>query len=228
MDPLIYEPLITHLEQFVTCNKRDKITQILKHRTRYVTLVLEDIYQPQNASATLRTSECLGIQDIYIIENLNRYRVNPDVVLGAAKWLTLHRFNQKDQNNTPDCLQMLREKGYSLVATSPETGGIKLEDIPLDRPLAFLFGNEENGLTQEAFETTDMRLRLPMYGFTQSYNISVSVAIMLSNIITRLQNSEITWLLTDVEKRELTLEWYRLIVDRSDVIERVFLDNFEW
>ncbi len=225
MDAETRSRLIAHLGQFVTENKRAKIAQVLENRTRYVTLALEDIYQPQNASATLRTSECLGLQDVYIIENRNRYRLNPDVTLGASKWLTLHRFNRREHNNTPACLQTLRARGYTLVATSPVVEGHTPDDIPLERPLAFLFGTEMEGLTPYALEQADMHLRLPMFGFTQSYNISVSVAMTLYRVIARLRQSGIRWGLSEAEKQELTLHWYRRIVTRSEVIERAFLER---
>ncbi|MFQ5615841.1 MAG: TrmH family RNA methyltransferase [Anaerolineales bacterium] len=217
--------LIAHLGQFVTENRRAKIAQVLEYRTRHVTIVLEDIYQPQNASATLRTSECLGLQDVYIIENRNRYRINRNVTLGSSKWLTLHRFNAKDQDNTPNCLQTLRERGYTLVATSPTVDGCTPDDIPIDKPIAFLFGAELEGLTQYALDSADLHLRLPIFGFTQSYNISVSVAMTLSRVVTRLHESGIPWRLTGSETQKLTLAWYRKIVDRAEIIERVFLEE---
>ena len=84
--------LIKYLQQYVTDHRSKLIDRILEDRTRYITVVLEDIYQSQNASAVLRSCECFGIQDVHIIENRNIYEINPDVALGSDKWLNIKRF----------------------------------------------------------------------------------------------------------------------------------------
>ena len=130
-------------------------SEVLDRRTRYLTVVLEDIYQPQNASAVLRTCECFGIQDVHIIENRNVYTLNSDVVLGADKWLDLHRYSGKEQN-TSDAIRHLRESGYRLVATAPGTESTSIEDFDLQKgKTALLFGTELTGLTDEALEQAD-------------------------------------------------------------------------
>ncbi len=239
MDAALRRELIAFLEQFITENKRTRIAEVIQWRTRYVTLMLEDIYQSQNASATLRTAEILGVQDVYIAENWNRYKVNPDVALGAQKWIDLHRFRSPVGEADPEALDALhdmpdafpataaamdalRRKGYLLVATTPHTDAWGLDDIPLDRPLAFLFGNEREGLSPYALQHADAHLRLPMYGFTESYNISVSVAITLSHVIEALHRSDAAWRLSEEECDVLMLRWYRRIVGRPEALERAF------
>ena len=101
---------------------------VLNMRTRYITVALEDIYQPHNASAVLRSCECFGIQDVHIIENNNEYRINPEVVMGASKWLNLIRYREKEFN-TMEAVRVLREKGYRIIATSPGTGAVPLEEF---------------------------------------------------------------------------------------------------
>ncbi|NPA26170.1 MAG: RNA methyltransferase [Chloroflexi bacterium] len=188
--------------------------EVLPWRTRYVTLVLEDIYQPQNASATLRTAELLGVQEVYILENWNEYRLNPDVTLGANKWLDLHRYRAADSNNTERAMHDLRRRGYRLVATSPHRPGYSPETIPLDRPLAFFFGNELKGLSEYALEHADLYLRLPMFGFTESYNISVSVALTLYPVIRRLHRSWYPWRLSPEEREAILVTWYRRAIGK--------------
>ncbi len=239
MDAALRRELIAFLGQFVTENKRRKIAEVLRWRTRYITFLLEDIYQPQNASATLRTADALGIQDVYIAENWNAYKVNPDVALGAHKWIDLHRFRSPWGEADPDALERqhempaefpataaaleaLRARGYLIVATSPHGDAWGLEDVPLDRPLAFLFGNEREGLSPYALEHADASLRLPMYGFVESFNISVSVAITLSHVRAALHRAEVPWPLSEAEREELTLRWYRRIVERHAALERAF------
>ena len=88
------EALLEHLQTFITANKNQKFDEFIQHRTRYITVVLEDIFQPHNASAVLRTCDCFGIQDIHIIENQNKYTLNPDVALGSSKWINLYKYNK--------------------------------------------------------------------------------------------------------------------------------------
>ncbi len=204
--------LLDYLGQFVTEHKKRRMREVLAWRTRHVVLVLEDIYQPQNASATLRTAEILGLLDIFIVENRNAYRLNPDVTLGANKWVNLHRFRQPQTDNTAAAIAHLRQRGYLLVATSPHKAGYPPEAIPLERPLAFWFGNELEGLSAQALDAADMYVRLPMFGFTESYNISVSVAITLYTVVRRLHASQVPWRLTPDEQEEVLLTWYRRVI----------------
>ncbi len=214
--------LTEYLAGFLTDQRKQKIEDVLFLRTRYVTVVLEDIHKSQNGSAVLRTAEAMGVQDVYLIQNKNPFRIHDGVARGASKWLTLHRFSRKGQNNTPACFAALRQKGYYLVAASPHADGWSLEDIPLDRKLAFIFGNELEGLSDYAYHHADAHLRLPMYGFTESYNISVSVAITLAYVLPKLRRLDVPWPLTGAEKAELRLKWYRRSIDHIREIEAHF------
>lgn len=211
------EEICNYLESYVTENKRDKIAQVLAERTRHLTVFLEDIYQPHNASACLRSCDCLGIQDVHIVEARNHYRPNNGVSLGSSKWLSMYRYHQ-----TSSCLDTLRTRGYRLVATTPNVDGYDLTTLPLDRPIALIFGTEEQGLSDEALAAADDTLKLPMYGFTQSYNISVTVALTLSRLVERLRKCDLDWRLSDEEKKELTLQFYRRIVKRHDLLEEAY------
>ena len=223
MNSRIHNELIKYLAQHVSQNKIKRIEKVLRFRTRYITLILEDIYKGHNASATLRTCECLGIQDVHIIEKTSPFIVNQHVTQGSSKWLTLHPYKQKENNNTQTCYKILQKKGHKIIATTPDEQGKPLTEISLNTKLAFVFGNEEKGLSEYALQAADAYMKLPMHGFTQSYNISVSVAITLSYILEKLHQSKIAWQLTDTEKSELTLSWYKKIVHRSDLIEKKFL-----
>tara|TARA_R110000850_G_scaffold9033_2_gene33325 strand:- start:739 stop:1404 length:666 start_codon:yes stop_codon:yes gene_type:complete len=214
------EELIEFLSDYVTENKKDKIAKVLGERTRHFTVMLEDIYQPHNASACLRSSDCLGLQDVHIIEREHEYRPNKQVSLGSSKWLSLHRYHR-----TKSCIESLKVRGYHLVATTPNVEGYDLTDLPIDKPVALLFGTEEEGLSEFALEAADDTLRLPMYGFTQSYNISVTVALTLARLVERLRESNIDWHLSDEEKTSLTLEFYRRIVTRHDLLEAKFWES---
>src|SRR3954466_4826771 len=101
--------LITYLSQFISENRRSKFDEVLNYRTRHITIVLEDLYQPHNASAVLRSCDIFGIQDIHIIENRNAYTVNRDIALGSPKWLNTYKYSEP-KNNTLNCINQLKEK----------------------------------------------------------------------------------------------------------------------
>ena len=218
------QKLLQYLLTYVSPNKQLLFEKNIANRTRHITMVLEDIYQPHNASAVLRTCDLFGIQDIHIIENQNKYEVNPDVALGSSKWLNLVKYNSAE-NNTLNAYQFLREKGYRIIATTPHKDDVMLEDLELDHKMAFVFGTEMRGLTEAAIENADGWVKIPMYGFTESFNISVSAAIVLHHITEKLRNSVIPWQLDEDEKTEILLDWARQVVKRSDLLEREFLKN---
>ena len=218
--------LLNHLMEFITPKRRALFEKVLHNRTRHIAVVLEDIYQPHNASAVLRSCDLTGIQDVHIIEDKNIYDVNPDVALGSSKWLNLIKHNN-DAHNTLLAFNKLKKQGYRIVASTPHKEDYDLENIPLDKKTAIVFGTELNGLSDIAIENADEFLKIPMYGFTESYNISVSAALILFTLTNRLRNSEINWRLTEEEKTDILLEWSRRSVKRSDIIERQFLQKLK-
>lgn len=214
------DKIITLLRTYVTNQKLQRIADVLNNRTRYCTIVLEDIAQAHNISATIRSCEALGIQDIHIIENRHNYKVNINITKGASEWTTLLRYNIPNTNNTVPAFDQLRSNGYKIVATTPDTSAYLLHQLPLDTKLALVFGTEQTGLSSYALEHSDMRVTVPMYGFTQSFNISVSAALCLYDIITRLHQTAIDWHLTPQEKLDIELVWLRKIVRGSAELER--------
>ena len=211
--------IITSLQRFITPERFARFQEVLTKRTRFLTLVLEDLYQPHNASAVLRSCDCFGVQDVHIIETRNRYEVNPDVALGSAKWLSLYRY-QGSSDNTRQCLLQLRKKGYRLVATTPHKDDHTPETLPLHEKTALLFGTELTGLTPEALEMADDFIRIPMVGFTESLNISVSVAILLQTLTSRLWSGTTQWQLTGNEAEEIMVQWLSQSVKGSEQLIR--------
>jgi tRNA (guanosine-2'-O-)-methyltransferase len=219
-DSKTFPELWEYLTGYVTPERKERFEAVVAQRTRFFTVVLEDIFQPHNASAVLRTCECFGIQDVHIIENENEYRLNPDVVLGSANWLTLKQWNSK-KNNTSDCLRFLRKKGYNIVASSLSPDCTELPQFEPTEKTALIFGNEVNGISDTVRQQADSFVRIPMFGFTESFNISVAAAIILSSLTDKLHNSLINWHLTQAEKNQLLFEWIckhlknsNLIIDR--------------
>jgi tRNA (guanosine-2'-O-)-methyltransferase len=211
---------IEYLSGFVTERRLARFHEVLNQRTRYITVALEDIYQPHNASAVLRSCDGFGVQDAYIIENRNSYTVNPGVELGTRQWLTLHRFSGEEYN-TSRAITRLRSSGYRIVATTPHTGDVPLEEFDLTAgPAAFFFGNELDGLSETMLEEADEYMRIPMYGFVESFNISVSCALTLHHLSHRLRGSDLPWRLSGKEREELLLQWLRSSIKRVDEIEK--------
>jgi len=211
--------LIAHLSGFLTEERYEKMISILENRTRYLTVVLEDIYQPHNASAVLRSCDGFGVQDVHIIENRNSYKVNPGVELGTSRWLSLTKYNRKGYNSS-EAIERLRGQGYRIVATSPHGNDTPLEEFDLQSGKAALFfGNELDGLTDGVLEEADEFLRIPMYGFVESFNISVSCAITLHHLVYRLRGMPFEWRLTEEEREELLLAWMRRSIKRWKTIE---------
>ncbi|NPA36431.1 MAG: RNA methyltransferase [Chlorobi bacterium] len=217
--------LINFLSSFITENRYSQFKDVLKNRTRYITVVLEDIYQSQNASAVLRTCDCFGVQDVHIIENKNEYKINPDVALGASKWLSLNYYRKKE-NNTLDAINKLKADGYRIVATTPHTNDVNLEEFDLTKgKTALVFGTELTGISDIVYDNADEFLKIPMYGFTESFNISVSAAIILHHLTYELRKADIDWQLNEKDSNDLLLNWIRSSVKKSKLLEKRFFEG---
>ncbi len=217
-----------HLSRFVSEHKKALTERILAQRTRYVTVVLENIYQSQNASACIRTCECMGLQDIHIVEDTSKYQLNIRVLKGSHKWMSLQRYRDRNVNNIEACFQHLRKDGYRILVADPAEDGVSIDDLDVrDGKMALVFGNELHGASPYSLEHGDQKIRIPMFGFTESLNVSVSVAISLSTILARLRNEDFPIGLTEAEKDAIRLAWYRKIVRRSELVEREFLRTIE-
>lgn len=217
--------LIEYLESYLTERRSGLIEKVLQDRTRYITLVLEDIFQSQNASAVMRTCDCFGIQDIHVIENKNQYEVSQDVTMGSTKWLNLKRYNS-NENNTLEAIDKLRSDGYRIVATSPHAEDITIRDFDIEKgKVALFFGTELTGLSDIVMDNADEFVKVPMYGFTESYNISVCAALVLYELTQKLRKSDIDWKLTTEEHNDTKLEWYKRSVKHSDEIIERYLET---
>ena len=217
--------VLAHLGQFVSEHKKEVLARVLDLRTRYITVVLEDIYQSQNASAAIRTCECMGIQDVHMVENISKYSINPKVLRGANKWTNIVRYQDRSINTTVACLESLRQSGYRILVTDPGVDGVSIHEVDTYAgPMAIWFGNELHGISADASRLADLKVYIPMHGFTESLNISASVAITLDVLVTQLHAiDDAVWKLSEDEKEELKLKWYRKMVRKSALIEREFL-----
>jgi tRNA (guanosine-2'-O-)-methyltransferase len=212
--------------ELITPNKITLFDRIAAERTRYVTIALENIYQEHNASAVLRTCDCFGIQDLNVIEKDNQYQIQRDIALGSGRWVDIHNFNEENDPTTK-CIKQLKQQGYQIVATTPHTDAYDVHDLPIDKPLAFFFGTERQGLSKEMMESADLHVRIPMYGFTESFNISVSVAILLQTIRQRLEMSNHLWKLSENEQIALKIQWCEKILNGGEALSKEFRARYQ-
>ncbi len=219
---IMEDKLVKFLSEHITDNRNALFDKVIEDRTKYISVVLEDIYQPHNASAVLRSCDCFGIQDVHIIENRNKYTVNQDVALGSSKWLNLNKYNT-EENNTLTAIKHLKEQGYRIVATTPHTNDVELYDFDVSKgKSAIVFGTELTGISDIVKEEADEFLRIPMYGFTESFNISVSAALVLQHFAHQIRKQEVDWKLTLEEKQLIKLQWLRTTVKSAPLIEKEF------
>lgn len=212
---------VEYLKNFVTDAKNELFARAIEERTSYVTLVLEDLFQPHNQSAVMRSADCMGIQHVHLIENRNSYDMHSSVSQGAREWLTLHRY-RKEQNNTPEAIRELRKQGYRIIATTPHTRDVFIDELDLTKgKMAFFFGTELTGLSPLVLEEADEFVKVPMYGFTESLNVSVCAALVMYSVMQRLRKSGIDWKMAEEEKIPVLLQWYKHSIKASaEILQR--------
>ena len=217
--------LIEHLSQFLTEERLHLFHEKLKERSNRITLVLEDVFQSRNISAAMRSADCFGIQNIHIIENKNNFVKDKSVSLGAGKWINIKQYN-KEENNTINCLKKLKKEGYQIIATSPHNTNISLDEIDVkNNKIAIILGTELTGLSEKALSFADKRMKINMYGFTESLNISVSAAICCQSISSKMRKETTGWEVTEEEKTDILLNWIRNSIKSGKQIEEKFLDD---
>ncbi len=211
------------LWDLLTPERQQKIENVLGDRTRALTLVLEDIFDPHNASACLRSAEAFGVMDVHIIENSHKFELKEGVAQGTGKWLNLVRHRAKHQENTMSCFSKLKADGYQIYAATPHAHDVSLPDIEFKEKVAVVFGSEKDGLSQKALELADKRFKIPMTGFAESLNISVSCAVTLATLIQKLKTSKLDWKLSKKEFEELKIDWAKKSIPNGELIYEKFL-----
>ena len=195
---------LNYLEGFLTDQRKQRFESVLKQRTNHFTVAMEDIFQLHNTSAVMRSCEVFGIQQLNVVEEKYGKKIDKEIAMGAQKWVDINRFD-----SMTECLESVKLKGYRIIATTPHQDDCLLEDFDIAEPAALFFGTERNGLSDEVLQQADGFLKIPMAGFTESLNISVSAAIIIQNLTNRLRKTDINWHLSDEELLEKRLEWAR-------------------
>ncbi|WP_375239011.1 TrmH family RNA methyltransferase [Aurantibacter sp.] len=213
--------LLEHLESFLSENRLKRFHHVLSGRTKHFTVATEDVYQLHNTSAVIRSCDVFGIQEVTIVEEKNSKRIDREIAMGAQKWVDLNR-----HNTVKDALKSLKNEGYQIIATTPHTNDCELHDFDVTKKACFFFGRETEGLSQEVLDQADGFLKIPMVGFTESLNISVSAAIILQHVTTKLKKTDINWQLTENEILEKRLDWCtKTIKSHEEIVERYYEEN---
>lgn len=212
--------LLEYLQSFLTERRRNLFDTVLSERTRHITVAVEDVYQLHNTSAVIRSCESFGIQELNVIEEVNVKRIDREIAMGAQKWVDVHR-----HTNTKECISSLKAGGYRIIATTPHQKAYPLENFDVTEKAAIFFGRETEGLSQEVMDRADDFIYIPMVGFTESLNISVSAAITLQHIMTKLKASEVDWRLSPTEVFEKKLAWTKKMIKDVDRIEARWREN---
>ena len=211
------QDLLTYLEGFITENRKEGFLRVLKNRTKHFTVAMEDVFQLHNTSAVMRSCEVFGIQELNVIEQKFGKSIDKEIAMGAEKWVDINRFS-----SIQDCITNLKGKGYQIIATTPHNDSCLLHEFDITKPSALFFGTERDGLSEEVMQQADGFLKIPMVGYTESLNISVSAAIIIQDVTNRLRQSDIHWQLTEEEVLEKRLDWTRKSIKDIEFIEKKF------
>ena len=210
--------LLEYLLSFLTERRQNLFNEVISKRTRHFTVVTEDVYQLHNTSAVMRSCDVFGIQDLHVIEEKQAKDIDREIAMGAQKWVNIYR-----HSTTEKCMNDLKTEGYQIIATSPHNDSTLIQDFDVTKKSAFFFGTEKDGLSETVLTKADGFLKIPMYGFTESLNISVSAAIILQSVVTKLKASEIDWQLSEEEKKVILLQWTKnTIKSVNQIIERFY------
>ncbi|MBT3476226.1 RNA methyltransferase [bacterium] len=213
---------IQQLAPLLTSGRKKRIDEVLSKRTKGICVLLEDIYQGHNISAVLRTCDNLGIQNIYIIQDSNKITLSKGISLGSEKWVTMEI---KTKNlSKKEYIKSLKKLGFKIIATVPpsKNKSISLEKFKIKKKMIVAFGNEEKGLSKDILEESDSLISISMDGFNESYNISVSCAIVMNQLISEAKKSNKLTYLSNNERKKLRFDWYlKSLKNSSKVIKNL-------
>ena len=209
---------LAFLENILTDNRKERFQQVLSKRTNHFTIAMEDIFQLHNTSAVMRSCEVFGIQQLNVIEERYTKSIDKEIAMGAQKWVDVNRFD-----SISGCISSMKSKGYQIIATTPHNDSCMLDEFDVTKKSAIFFGTEIDGLSEEVMKEADGFIKIPMVGFTESLNISVSAALVIQDITNRMRHTDIAWQLSEDEVLEKRLDWTRKTIKDIDYIEKQFV-----
>ena len=210
--------LLEYLENFMSENRKNRFIEVLKNRTNHFTIAVEDVFQLHNTSAVMRSCEVFGIQNLHVIEQRYGKSIDKQIAMGAEKWVDINRYD-----NIKNSIATLKNQGYQIIATTPHNDSCMLDEFDVTKKSAIFFGTEIDGLSEEVMKQADGFIKIPMVGFTESLNISVSAALVIQDITNRMRHSDVNWQLTEDEILEKRLDWTRKTIKDIEYIEKQFV-----
>ncbi len=214
-----YTQRIDYLAEFMTPERRTKLEETLSSRTHYMTILTENTFHSQNASALMRHCEAFGLQELHAVESLCQFRTYTDIVRGTDKWVDLERYDK-----TPAAIAELKKQGYRIVATTPHREDCTPETFDVEAgKFALVFGTEHAGISEDIIAQADEFLRIPMCGMVESLNVSASAAILIYMLSERMRHSSAPWRIEKERSLEILYRWMKSSVkDAERVLERKF------
>ena len=215
-----YDERMAYMSQFLTEERVEVLRRTLASRTRYMTILTENTFHPQNASALVRHCEAFGLQDLHTVETRCKFNPNVNIVRGTDKWVDITR-----HESTEEAISSLKGAGYRLVATTPHRESCTPETFDVAKgPFCLVFGTEHAGVSDEIIEAADEYLRIPMCGMVESLNVSASAAILIYMLSQRMRlTPSIDWALKEEDAREMLFRWVMSSVKDSErILERQF------
>lgn len=222
--------LLEALKAHLTPERLERIESVASQRTRKITLILEDVRQEHNTGALLRTADILGVQDVHLVSQNYEARLAQAIAKGSTNWVNLIRHQDRESDNLENCLSQIKAQGYQLLVADPD-GDVALPELHYTgQPMAVLMGSEWEGVSEQAKAAADVKVGIPQYGFTQSFNVSVAAALILQQLTNSMRQSDYDWKLSEEERIDLELEWTMKRLGQSawplrDKIEAEWLEN---
>ncbi|WP_234109022.1 MULTISPECIES: TrmH family RNA methyltransferase [Chryseobacterium] len=210
-----------YLKQFLTSERIQKIEHFAQESSDFVLPVMEDVYQYRNAAAIVRSVEACGFHKIVAMENQNVFHPNLRVTKGAETWVEVEKLPHH-----LDSLKEIRNRGYKIVAVSPEKNARLLPEYEITEPLALVFGTELEGVSEEILDFANETLAIPMYGFTKSFNVSVAAAICFYELKQKLLRSNIDYKLSEEKLLKMKIRWaVNSIRSGEEILKKYLLES---
>ena len=217
--PEWYDERTDYMSGFLTGERIQTLRRTLAMRTRYMTILTENTFHPQNASALVRHCEAFGVQDLHTVETMCRFDPSVNIVRGTDKWIDIIR-----HDSTEEAIASLKASGYRIVATTPHRESCTPETFDVEKGrFCLVFGTEHAGVSPQIISAADEFLRIPMCGMVESLNVSASAAILIYMLSQRMRLSDVAWRLSEAECSEVMFRWVMSSVrDARRILERRF------
>ena len=214
-----YDERTEYLAEFMLPERYATMQRVVADRTKYMTVCAENTFHPQNASALVRHCEAFGVQELHAIEFLCGFQANTHIVRGTDKWVNIQRYK-----TTSEAVAHLKGEGYRIVAATPHTNDLTPDSFDVTKgKFCLVFGTEKQGISPEIMEVADEFVKIPMYGFVESLNVSACAAILIQGLVEKIHRSEVEWRLSPEERSKLLYEWMReSIKDDEGILRKRF------